>query len=347
MGQKTNPNIFRLGVNKTWKTEFFEKISTELPLYTFKDLEVKYYIERLLDTQGLILHDYKYHYNNSTLNFYISYFITPEFDIKRKGTNSGNLIVIDKSGNKKTLKKASSSVIKAENHTISNKECTLEKHSVSATTLKLKLRNQVNIKRYLNLRNYDCLVGYRTTSHLQYQSSKICGILEDFFKVLNLFTKNQSDIVLTFCCLNKNLNFLKPTQKKKIMLLRKFRNTNFFKDGIELLFNAVYNKKSAVLLAKFIASQVKKIKRHKFFLAFLKQTLSIFLKSNFSKASGIKVTVKGRLNGAPRAKHKTLIIGDVPIQSIKANIDYAQATCQNSSGSYGVSVWVVEKDLKT
>ena len=25
MGQKTNPNIFRLGVNKTWKTEFFEK----------------------------------------------------------------------------------------------------------------------------------------------------------------------------------------------------------------------------------------------------------------------------------------------------------------------------------
>jgi hypothetical protein len=25
MGQKVNPNIFRLGVNKTWKTEFFEK----------------------------------------------------------------------------------------------------------------------------------------------------------------------------------------------------------------------------------------------------------------------------------------------------------------------------------
>ena len=25
MGQKINPNIFRLGVNKKWRTEFFEK----------------------------------------------------------------------------------------------------------------------------------------------------------------------------------------------------------------------------------------------------------------------------------------------------------------------------------
>ena len=25
MGQKVNPNIFRLGVNKKWKTDFFEK----------------------------------------------------------------------------------------------------------------------------------------------------------------------------------------------------------------------------------------------------------------------------------------------------------------------------------
>ena len=40
MGQKINPVIFRLGVNKTWKTEFFEKKNNELPLYVFKDLEI-------------------------------------------------------------------------------------------------------------------------------------------------------------------------------------------------------------------------------------------------------------------------------------------------------------------
>jgi len=41
MGQKINPIIFRLGVNKTWKTEFFEKKNHELPLYVFKDLGSK------------------------------------------------------------------------------------------------------------------------------------------------------------------------------------------------------------------------------------------------------------------------------------------------------------------
>ena len=72
MGQKTNPNIFRLGVNKTWKTEFFEKKRNELPLYTFKDLEIKSYVERFLKNQGIFLHDYKQHYSNSTLNLYVS-----------------------------------------------------------------------------------------------------------------------------------------------------------------------------------------------------------------------------------------------------------------------------------
>ena len=41
MGQKTNPNILRLGVTKNWKTEFFEKKKKELPLYIFNDLVTK------------------------------------------------------------------------------------------------------------------------------------------------------------------------------------------------------------------------------------------------------------------------------------------------------------------
>jgi lycopene beta-cyclase len=57
MGQKINPVIFRLGVNKTWKTEFFEKKNNELPLYVFKDLEIKNYIENHLN-----LKDYKITY---------------------------------------------------------------------------------------------------------------------------------------------------------------------------------------------------------------------------------------------------------------------------------------------
>ena len=53
--------------------------------------------------------------------------------------------------------------------------------------------------------------------------------------------------------------------------------------------------------------------------------------------------VKGRLNGVPRAKHKIITIGDVPVQSISAKLDYYQGDVHNSNGSYGVKVWIVEK----
>jgi small subunit ribosomal protein S3 len=163
------------------------------------------------------------------------------------------------------------------------------------------------------------------------------------FKVLSLFTHNQFNIAVNFCCVNKDLNFLKVTQKKNFILLQKFRNTPFLKEGIELLFHVVCNKNSANLLAKFISFQIQKIKRHKFFLSFLKQSLTIMLNSNVSKIKGVKILVKGRLNGVPRAKHKMITVGDVPVQSISEKIDYSQTTSHNSNGSYGVKVWVVEK----
>ena len=103
MGQKINPVIFRLGVNKTWKTEFFEKKNNELPLYVFKDLEIKNYIERVLETYGIILHDYKQQYNGSTLNLYVSCFVTSDFTLNKKGTVE-RLVIKNTAGQKKVVK---------------------------------------------------------------------------------------------------------------------------------------------------------------------------------------------------------------------------------------------------
>ena len=62
-----------------------------------------------------------------------------------------------------------------------------------------------------------------------------------------------------------------------------------------------------------------------------------------SKIKGVKIAVKGRLDGVPRAKQKIIMIGDVPAQSISAKLDYSQTTMHNSNGSYGIKVWIVEK----
>lgn len=343
MGQKVNPNILRLGINKTWKTKFFEKKNQELPLYTFKDLEIKSYIERFLENRGIILHDYKQYYSNSTLNLYLSYFVTSDFNLKKD--EEFDFILIKKGGDKKLIKNSQ----------------TKTKFSSPETNITFKKINSpsgfYNVKRYLKLNYYSdlqksqsfkkhLLTNQSLTQSFSTVSNTITGrgsVFEGLFKVLSLFTNNRFNIVINFCCINKNLNFLKFSQTKKFMMLQKFRNTLFLKEGIELLFHVVYNRNSANLLTKFIAFQLRKIKRHKFFLAFLKQTLTVLIDSNFSKVKGIKILVKGRLNGVPRAKHKMITVGDIPVQSIKESLDYSQTTVHNSNGSYGIKVWIVEK----
>ena len=333
MGQKINPNIFRLGVNKNWKTEFFEKKNQELPVYTFKDLEIKSYIERFIETQGIFLHDYRQHYSNSTLSIHISYFVSPDFLSKQNG-NKSKLVLVDNVGNQKSI--VNYHKAKKRNFLTLSSSLFDNKFPSELYLLKGYVKSQKNLSSEVS----------SSTKHpfsLNVIKLKIDGILNNLFKVLSLFTNNKFNIILNFCCLNKNLSFLKKTQKKDFIQLQKFRSTPFLKEGIELLFHVVYNKDSASLLSKFVALQIQKIKRHKFFLAFLKQTLTVLSASSFSKVRGIKVIIKGRLNGVPRAKHKIITIGDVPVQSISASINYAQTTVHNANGSYGIKVWIVEK----
>lgn len=349
MGQKLNPTIFRLGVNKIWKTEFFEKKNRELPLYIFKDLEIKKYIERVLETTGIILHDYKQHYNNSTLNLYISYFVTPDFVFEKKKITK-KLIIKNTKGEKLFFKKLINDTQLVQYVWNSSKTTnSLSLNSSQAYKIKqyLKLDSPTELFTQTSFSNYRSLIKVQNNRYLNKSlnssSSQLEGALAQIFTVLNLFLGNQSDIIVNFNCINKNVQFLKHAQKKIFISLQKFRNTPFFKEGIELLFNVTYNINSANLLAKFIAFQLKKIKRHKFFLSFLKQTLTILLTSSLSKIKGVKIMVKGRLNGLPRAKHKIIIIGDVPVQTISVNLDYSQATAHSSNGCCGIKVWVVEK----
>ena len=337
MGQKINPNIFRLGINKKWKTEFFEKKRYELPLYTFKDLEIKGYVQRFLEKQGIILHDDKQYYSNSTLHLYISYFVLPEFLLGKKSKINKLNLVCKSSGDIKSItsNNLSNSGLKVQN----------SQRNLFKTQTAL---DYYDIRTYLCSHSDFFKSSVQTPTPMKYVKSsssylKVEGVLVNLFKVLSLFTKNRFNITINFCCLNKNLSFLKKIQTKNLVLLQKFKGTPFLTEGIELLFYTLYVSNSASLLAKFISMQIKKVKRHKFFLSFLKQALTILMKFSFSKVKGIKVMVKGRLNGVPRAKHKTISIGDVPVQSINEIVDYSQITIHNSNGSYGVKVWIIEK----
>jgi small subunit ribosomal protein S3 len=64
-----------------------------------------------------------------------------------------------------------------------------------------------------------------------------------------------------------------------------------------------------------------------------------------SGAEGIKVQVAGRLNGAEIARTEGYKEGRIPLQTLRADIGYAQSTARTTYGTIGVKVWVFKGEV--
>ncbi|MDY7077410.1 MAG: 30S ribosomal protein S3 [Chloroflexota bacterium] len=62
-------------------------------------------------------------------------------------------------------------------------------------------------------------------------------------------------------------------------------------------------------------------------------------------AQGIKVMCKGRLFGAEMAREQWLREGRVPLQTLRADIDYAQEEAHTGYGRIGVKVWIYKGEI--
>jgi small subunit ribosomal protein S3 len=62
-------------------------------------------------------------------------------------------------------------------------------------------------------------------------------------------------------------------------------------------------------------------------------------------AKGIKVRCAGRLGGAEMARTEQYKEGQVPLQTIRADIDYAASTSNTIYGSIGVTVWIFKGEI--
>ena len=60
---------------------------------------------------------------------------------------------------------------------------------------------------------------------------------------------------------------------------------------------------------------------------------------------GVKVMVSGRLNGAEIARSEHYIEGSLPLQTLRADIDYGVATAHTTFGAIGVKVWIYNGDI--
>jgi len=74
----------------------------------------------------------------------------------------------------------------------------------------------------------------------------------------------------------------------------------------------------------------------------MKQTIA---KIERAGALGAKTVVSGRLNGAEIARREKLVWGKVPLQTLRADIDYARGTAHTTYGSIGIKVWIYKGEV--
>lgn len=95
----------------------------------------------------------------------------------------------------------------------------------------------------------------------------------------------------------------------------------------------------ATLVAEDIASQ---LERRISFRRAMKQCMQKTMKSG---AQGIKTAVSGRLGGADMARTEFYKEGNIPLQTLRADIDYGFAEANTTYGKIGVKVWIYKGEV--
>lgn len=95
----------------------------------------------------------------------------------------------------------------------------------------------------------------------------------------------------------------------------------------------------AALVAQNVGFQLEKR------VAFRRAMKRVIDQAMTSGAKGIKISCAGRLGGVEMARRETYKVGKLPLQTFRADIDYAFAEAQTTYGTLGIKVWIYKGDI--
>jgi small subunit ribosomal protein S3 len=96
---------------------------------------------------------------------------------------------------------------------------------------------------------------------------------------------------------------------------------------------------NASLLADLVAEQLEKR------VAFRRAIREALQRAQKQNVNGIKIQVSGRLNGAEIARSEWIREGRVPLQTLRADIDYATQEANTIYGVLGIKVWLFKSEI--
>lgn len=127
-------------------------------------------------------------------------------------------------------------------------------------------------------------------------------------------------------------------EKLKKAITKKY----FFKEKAEVQIDVKEIKaveENAQLLADSIAEQIEK---RVFFKKAMKGTLAEAFKNRNIK--GVKISLSGRLGGAEMSRTEWLAKGNLPLHTLRADIDFAKMEANTTYGIIGIKVWLFKEN---
>ena len=144
---------------------------------------------------------------------------------------------------------------------------------------------------------------------------------------LNIYTGKPGVLVGDF---SKNLDTILKTIKKKLPTCRQLTINVFEIENSDL---------DALLLADFVADQLEKR------IPFRRAIREALQRAQKQNVKGIKIQVAGRLNGAEIARSEWVRDGRVPLQTLRANIEYATQEANTIYGIIGIKIWLFKTEI--
>nr|UQS76308.1 ribosomal protein S3 [Haslea ostrearia] len=96
---------------------------------------------------------------------------------------------------------------------------------------------------------------------------------------------------------------------------------------------------NATLLADLVAEQLENR------VAFKRAMREALQRAQKQNVNGIKIQVSGRLNGAEMARSEWIREGRVPLQTLRADIDYATKEANTIYGILGIKIWLFRSEI--
>ncbi|OIP23037.1 30S ribosomal protein S3 [bacterium CG_4_10_14_0_2_um_filter_33_32] len=179
-----------------------------------------------------------------------------------------------------------------------------------------------------------------------FSEKKFAEFLTEDFKIRDIILKKWAKKGIAEININRDVNLIKVTAKTSkpgLIIGRGGAGIDEMKRELEKTINgkveiSIEEVKNADIHAALIAEGIATALEKKIsFRRVMKQFLERIKKAG---AKGAKISVSGRLNGVEMARREWVSFGKIPLQTLRADIDYATGRSYTTYGVIGVKVWI-------